>query len=70
MKGQATPFGTIIVIIVFLIIFSLALAPIVGTMMGVAVTMSGMSGLEAFLYDNFVLIILIIFVIAIFWWTT
>jgi len=66
-KGQASIFSVIFIIIIFLIIFGVALAPIVTTTMGVAVESSGETGIGAFIMDNFLLWIIIAFLIFILW---
>lgn len=68
-KGQASIFTIVFIIIVFVIILALALAPFITTTTSIAVTNGSLTGLEAFLIDNFILWVILIFIIWVLWAT-
>lgn len=67
-KGQSI-FTIIFIIIVFVILLGLGIAPIVNFMSGLAVSLGGLTGLEAFIIANLLLWIIIAFIIWAIWST-
>jgi len=68
-RGQASIFTVVTIIILFVILLGLALAPIISTTSSVAVSVSGLTGLEAFMISNLLLWVILIFIIWAIWVT-
>jgi Zn-dependent protease with chaperone function len=68
-EGGMSIFAILIVAIIFILVFSGAIAPILQVMIPISITNGGLTGLEAFLIANFGLWIFIIFIIAVLWWS-
>jgi len=68
-RAQVSIFTVVFYIILFVIILAVALAPFITTTTGIATQQGGLTGIEAFLMDNFILWILLIFMIWILWAT-
>ncbi len=68
-QGGYSIFTVIFIVIVFIIVFGVALAPFITTTTGIATELGGLTGLEAFFMDNFLLWIILIFIIWVLWVT-
>ncbi len=66
-RGQASIFTIIIIVILFLILLGVFFAPFISTSMGVAISISGLTGSEAFFFANMLLWIIIAFIIWALW---
>ena len=66
-KAQ-TMFTYIIIFGVFLLVFAVGLGAMIKTTSTVAIEQAHLTGTEAFFYDNLVLWILLISIIALIWW--
>lgn len=67
-KAQSI-FTIAFIMLVFVIILALALAPIITTTTGIAVTAGSLTGLEAFFMANLLLWVILIFIIWVLWVT-
>lgn len=68
-KGQASIFTILFIVLIFIILLALALAPFITTTTSIAIQMGNLTGLEAFLIGNFLLWVIIIFIIWVLWIT-
>lgn len=68
-RGQASIFTILFIVLIFIILLALALAPFITTTSSIAVQLGGLNGLEAFLIGNMLLWIIIIFIIWVLWVT-
>jgi hypothetical protein len=68
-EGGMSIFAILIIAIIFILVFSGAIAPILQVMIPISITNGELTGLEAFLIANFGLWIFIIFIIAVLWWS-
>ena len=66
-RGQASIFTIIIIVILFLILLGVFFAPFISTSMGVAISISGLTGSEAFFFANMLLWIILAFIIWALW---
>lgn len=62
-------FTILFIILIFIIVFSGALAPFIQTLVPIAINNGSLTGIEAFLVANLGLWVLLVFVVAIMWWT-
>lgn len=67
-KGQSI-FTVLFIVLIFILIMALALAPFITTVSGIAINLGGLTGLEAFMIGNLLLWIIIIFIIWVLWST-
>jgi hypothetical protein len=68
-RAQASIFTIVFIVIVFVIILAVALAPFITTTTSMAVSYGSMSGIEAFILDNLLLWVILIFIIWVLWAT-
>lgn len=68
-RAQLSMFSIVFIIIVFVIILAVALAPMISTTTHTATAASNLTGLEAFLIDNLLLWVILIFIIWVLWAT-
>jgi hypothetical protein len=68
-RGQASIFTILFIVLIFIILLALALAPFITTTSAIAVQLGGLTGLEAFMIGNLLLWVIIIFIIWILWVT-
>lgn len=68
-RGQLSVFSVVFIILIFVIILAIALAPFITTTSEIAISYGSLSGLEAFVIGNMLLWVIIIFIIWILWST-
>lgn len=62
-RGQVNIFNVIFVAIIFVCMMALGVGKMINTMIGIGVDAGGVTGIEAFFLNNFVLWILLIFIL-------
>ena len=68
-KSQSNPFVIVLFIILFILIMGAGLGSFINTSLGVAMGLSNLTGFEAFLLGNLMLWFVLIFIIAVLWWS-
>ena len=68
-KSQSNPFVIVLFIILYILIMGAGLGSFINTSLGVAMGLSNLTGFEAFLLGNLMLWFVLIFIIAVLWWS-
>jgi hypothetical protein len=66
-KAQANSFDLVFIIIVFFLLLGGGLGYAINTIVGVGMQNNQMSGLEALPFNNFLLIVIGVFILAVLW---
>jgi hypothetical protein len=66
-KAQMSPFTVVFLAIIFILILSVGLAPFITTVTGIALSTSGVGGIEGFFIANLLLWVILAFIIWILW---
>lgn len=71
-KAQMSPFTIVVVVLIFFLVLGAGLGKIVNDLVGISndySTQAGASGIELFLLNNLLLWIVLVFIIAVLWWS-
>lgn len=66
-KGQVNSFDLAFIVIIFFLLLGAGLGYAINTILAVGLQNNQMSGLEAFPFNNLLLIIICVFVLAVIW---